>query len=118
MDSASPFAHAPASAEAVIARVRDDLTRECGLAATCPPAGEIERLAQGAVRELWGRPVKIFVHVLALRQAREALGSDRGPSAVPDVERRPALPVPPGRGRDELLLDRRDVLTLSDDVSV
>ena len=118
MDLASPFAQAPASAEAVIARVRDDLTRECGLEATCPPAGEIERLAQGAVRELWGRPVKIFVHVLALRQVREALGSHHAAAAVPDVERRPTRPVPPGPGRDELLLDRRDVLTLSDDVAV
>ncbi len=118
MDSASLFAQAPASAEAVIARVRDELTRECGRAATCPPAGEIERLAQGAVRELWGRPVKIFVHVLALRQAREALGSHHAASVVPHAERRPTLSVPLAPGRDELLLDRRDVLTLSDDVSV
>ena len=118
MDSASLFALAPASAEAIIARVRDDLARECRPAATCPPAGEIERLAEGAVRELWGRPVKIFVHVLALRQAREALGSHHAASVMPDIERRPTLSVPPAPGRDELLLDRRDVLTLSDDVAI
>jgi len=118
VEATSPFAHAPSTPEAVVARIRDDLARECGDAATCPPVGEIERLADRAVRELWERPVKTFVHVLALRQAREALGALRPVPGTTAGGRATTVAGSPGRARDELLLDRRDVLTLSDDVSL
>ncbi len=71
MEAATPFAQMPATPEPVIAQVRRQLAGED------EPAGvssaELDTVADRAVRELWGSRVKIFVPVLALRQARELL---------------------------------------------
>lgn len=84
METASPFAQKSASVETLIARVRDDLSRECDrIGPTCPPLDEIERASDRAVRALWGRPVKQFLHVLALREAREALSGGTALAAAP-----------------------------------
>jgi hypothetical protein len=72
VEATTVFAQTPSTPEAIVARVRDDLARACE-GATCPPAAELERLADAAVRELWESRVKTFVTVLAVRQAREML---------------------------------------------
>lgn len=72
MEATTVFAQTPSTPEAIIARVRDELGRACE-AVTCPPPAELERLADAAVRELWDSRVKVFVTVLAVREAREML---------------------------------------------
>lgn len=69
MDSPNLFAQAPATPEPIIAQVRRQLEAD-GLSMA---GGEIDSVADLAVRELWGSRVKTFVPVLALRQAREML---------------------------------------------
>jgi hypothetical protein len=69
MESANPFAQAPATPEPIIAQVRRQLERD-GLAM---PGGTLDGVVDRAVRELWQSRVKTFVPVLALRQAREML---------------------------------------------
>ena len=72
MDSANPFAQVPTTPEPVIAQVRRQLADEAwsGLVSHGPV---LDRVADRAVRELWGSRIKTFVPVLALRQAREML---------------------------------------------
>lgn len=76
MEASTVFAQTPASPEPIIARVRDELGRVCEVA-TCPSAGELDRLADAAVRGLWDSRVKVFVPVLAVREAREMLVVER-----------------------------------------
>ena len=113
MAAASPFAQMPLGPEPIIARVRTELARDCE-AGRCPPSGELDRLVESTVRQLWSGRVKVFVSVLAVREVREALAGD-GPGAgrsagVRTAARRAARP-----DDDELVIDGRDVLTLSDD---
>jgi hypothetical protein len=72
MDSANPFAQVPTTPEPVIAQVRRQLADEAwsGLVSHGPV---LDRVADLAVRELWGSRIKTFVPALALRQAREML---------------------------------------------
>lgn len=74
MEATTVFAQTPSTPEAIIGRVREELARACAETA-CPPTDELERLADAAVRELWDSRVKTFVTVLAVRQAREMLGT-------------------------------------------
>ena len=72
MDTANPFAQVPATPEPIIAQVRRQLADEAwtGMVSHGPV---LDRVADRAVRELWGSRIKTFVPVLALRQAREIL---------------------------------------------
>ena len=72
MDATNPFAQVPTTPEPIIARVRRQLADEAwtGLVSHGPV---LDRVADHAVRELWGSRIKTFVPVLALRQAREML---------------------------------------------
>ena len=121
METVSVFAATSSTPESVIARVRADVARDCAADVdVCPPFGEIDRLVDEAVRDLWRGPVKTFVHVLAVRQVREAF--DRplpGPRTPSAPARRATAPRDiPVRDPDQLMLDRRDALRSSDDVSV
>jgi hypothetical protein len=70
MDASTSFAHMPLTPEPIIARVRVDLEH---LAARLPEAPEVDhaRLADEAVRGLWDSRVKVFIGVLAFREARD-----------------------------------------------
>ena len=72
MESTNPFAQMPATPEPIIAQVRSQLADDHQLGARVPPE-VLDRLADQAVRELWDRPIKTFVPLLALRHAREIL---------------------------------------------
>src|SRR4029453_13175614 len=72
MERLTPFAQMPTTPEPIIAQVRRQL-REDDRFARQIPRGVLERVADHAVRELWSRPVKTFVPILALRQAQEIL---------------------------------------------
>jgi hypothetical protein len=72
MDSATTFVQIPTTPEPVIAQVRRQLADEAwsGLVSH---GRFLDRVADRAVRELWGSRIKTFVPVLALRQAHEML---------------------------------------------
>ena len=72
METANPFAEVPATPEPIIALVRRQLADEAW-PALVSHGPDLDRVAERAVRELWGGRVKTFVPVLALRQAREML---------------------------------------------
>ena len=123
MDAANPFAQVPTTPEPIIAQVRRQLADEAwpGLVSHGPV---LDRVADRAVRELWGSRIKTFVPVLALRQAREMLReqdvlismhqpqhSYAGESTVAtrpheERQRRDVLAVE----RDVVSIDDRDVL--------
>ena len=125
MDAANPFAQVPSKPEPIIALVRRQLADEASprLVSHGP---DLDRVADRAVRELWGGRVKTFVPVLALRQAREMLREqdlliamdqpERGladePSAAmgprEEGQRRDVIPIP----SDVVSIDDRDVLHL------
>ena len=124
MDAATLFAQMPTTPELIIAQVRRQLDDEAwsGLA---DRAIVLDRLADQAVRDLWGSRVKTFVPVLALREARQILREQEvllttehperqitdEPAATRPVEerrRRDVLPI----GGDSVSVDDRDVLHL------
>src|SRR5215213_7066691 len=72
MERPTPFAQMPTTPEPIIAQVRRQLAEDDRFGRQVP-SGVIDRVADRAVRELWGSPVKTFVPILALRQARELL---------------------------------------------
>lgn len=72
MDAATPFAQMPATPEPIIAQVRRQLATEDEQARMASSV-ELDTIADRVVRELWGSRVKVFVPVLALREARELL---------------------------------------------
>src|ERR687890_715226 len=72
MQRLTPFAQTLTTPEPIIAQVRRQLTEDDRFGRQIP-GGVIERVADRAVRELWGSPVKTFVPILALRQAQEIL---------------------------------------------
>ena len=119
MEAANPFAQVPTTPELVIAQVRRQLADD-GQIGMRVPMGVLDRVANLAVRELWGSRVKTFVPVLALRTAREML---RNPEARVMPERPETQgvgrnqPVAPPRAerplRDVLFIDG-DVLTNND----
>jgi hypothetical protein len=61
--------------EALVARVRRDLERDYPGGA--PPGVDLAAVARSAVADLKGARVKVFLPLLALRAAREALARDR-----------------------------------------
>jgi len=89
MDASSPFAQMPPNPEPIVARVRADLERLAAGFST-PVGLDPARLADETVRQLWDSRVKVFVPVLALREAKERLlASARvtdGAQALPAVE--------------------------------
>src|SRR5262245_8547651 len=78
MESESAFGRVTLTPEAVMARVRSEVKRDCeaGRFDPCPPADAVDRVVNVAVTELWDSRVKIFVSLLALREARERLTHD------------------------------------------
>lgn len=75
MDSRTLFAQPVITPEATIDRVRQDLLAEwSGLG---PSPREISEAAQASVHALWESKIKLFVPVLALRDARSSLGTMR-----------------------------------------
>ena len=125
MERLTPFAQMPTTPEPIIAQVRRQLADD-----VAPDlAGEtmvLDRVAEHAVLELWGSPVKTFVPILALRQAREILRDQdllmttEQPEPHPDTESTAATQhQDEGPGRDGLSIpgnvlphDNRDVLSL------
>ena len=119
MDAANPFAQVPSSPEPIIAQVRRQLADEerTGLVSHGPV---LDRVADSAVRELWGSRIKTFVPVLALRQAREMLRqqdvliSMRQPQRPPvDASMVATLP-PEERQRSDVLAIDGDVVSIDD----
>jgi hypothetical protein len=122
MEAVNPFAQMPTTPEPIIAQVRRTLAVDCA-AVSCAAGADLDRVAEAAVRRLWDGQVKVFVPVLALREAREVLGVHETQLAAPEpepavvarsVRRRPRLNVLRLDG-DVLASDERDVLTLDDD---
>lgn len=72
MELVTPFAQTPSTPEPIIAQVRRQLADDDQVGARVP-TGVLDRVADRAVRELWDSPVRTFVPILALRQAREVL---------------------------------------------
>jgi hypothetical protein len=72
MERLTPFAQMPTTPEPIIAQVRRQLAED-NCFGRLVPGGVLDRVADRAVRELWGSPVKTFVPILALRQAQEIL---------------------------------------------
>lgn len=72
MENLTPFAQVPPTPEPVIAQVLRQLTEDARRIDKFPIT-TLERVADHAVRDLWGGRIKTFVPLLALRQARETL---------------------------------------------
>jgi len=89
IEAANPFAQAPTTPEPIIAQVRRQLADDAwpGLAVQ---STVLDRVADRAVRDLWESPVKTFVPVLALRQAREVLREQWVAIEAEQAELRPA----------------------------
>ena len=125
MDAGNPFAQVPATPEPVIAQVRRQLADE-SWSELISHGPVLDRLADRAVRELWGSRIKTFVPVLALRQAREMLRqqdvliSMHQPQRFHADESMAATRPPKERQRRDVLpldgdvvsIDDRDVLRL------
>ena len=65
------------SLEAVISRVRYEVTRDCevGRFDPCPPAETVDRVVAVVVSEFWESRVQTFVSLLALRAVRVELSA-------------------------------------------
>ena len=119
MDAANPFAQVPSTPEPIIAQVRRQLANEGwpGLVSYGPA---LDRVADRAVRELWGSRIKTFVPVLALRQARDMLRqqdvliSTQKPSFPRTDESMPAQHPSMDRQRRDVLPIDGDVVTIDD----
>jgi len=115
MPRLTPFAQMPTTPEPIIAQVRRQLAEDDRFGRQVPSA-DIDRVADRAVRDLWGSPVKTFVPILALRQAREILGEQdmvilAPRTAVRHVENAWTA----DRSRDEQPLHGHDVLSIEKD---
>ncbi len=113
MDSANPFAQVPTTPEPVIAQVRRQLADEAwsGLVSHGPV---LDRVADRAVRDLWGSRIKTFVPLLALRQAREMLRQQDALIAMYQP-RRPRADVSTAAPRPLQTRQRRDVVAIDGD---
>ena len=119
MERLTPFAQMPTTPEPIIAQVRRQLGNDV------PSGRRIEatvlaHLAEQAVRDLWASPIKTFVPVLALRQARELLRDHDLLITVDHAEDRtvptsPALPSEADRTRRDVLAIPGDVLPLGEE---
>ncbi|MGH2617871.1 MAG: three-helix bundle dimerization domain-containing protein, partial [Thermomicrobiales bacterium] len=67
-----PFAPRPTTPEAIIVQVRAQLAADAA-GGPALQAADLDQIAETAVRQLWGGRVTVFVPILALRAAREAL---------------------------------------------
>jgi hypothetical protein len=80
------------------------------------PSGVIDRVADRAVRELWGSRVKTFVPILALRQAQEILREQDVVISAPRTQVRHVESAwTAGRSRVEQPLQVHDALSIEDD---
>lgn len=104
MESVTLFAQPTATQETVIDRVRRDLLAEGTGRDT--PAPVLAEAAETSVRALWDSRVKLFVPVLALRDARSKLGSQAVPPERATANRSAPVTVTTGQA---------DVLDLTDD---
>jgi hypothetical protein len=77
MPETTPFAEPAPPPDAAVAQVRQSLAAHLGPDANAPA---VEAAAREAVAELWDRPVRAFVPVLAARAARDRLT----PASAPD----------------------------------
>jgi len=113
MDAANPFAQVPTTPEPIIAQVRRQLADEAwpGMVSHGPV---LDRVADRAVRELWGSRIKTFVPVLALRQAREMLREQDLLVSMYQPRRSHADESTAGRPLEER--QRRDVFPVDADV--
>ena len=114
MDAANPFAQVPATPEPIIAQVRRQLADEAwpGLVNHGPV---LDRVADRAVRELWGSRIKTYVPVLALRQAREMLRQQDVLISMHQPQRSLA-DEPVATTRPLGARQRRDVLAIEGDI--
>jgi hypothetical protein len=119
MGPVTPFAQMPATPEPIIAQVRRQLGDDPVLDTPLEPS-LLDHVAERAVRELWESRVKIFVPVLALRQAR-ALLHDQGIGIAADRRQVSGMgstvtaePRPAERPRQDVLNLDADVLRLDD----
>jgi hypothetical protein len=87
IEAANPFAQMPTTLESIITQVRRQLADDASRVMTVEPT-VLDQVAERAVRELWESRIKIFVPVLALRQAREILRDQESMISVPCPERR------------------------------
>ena len=113
MEALTPFAQTSNTPEPIIAQVRRQLADDA------PPGGALEThlldsVAERAVRELWSSRVKIFVPVLALRQAREVLREQD--QQIPRALREISASDEPTTRSPQVERPRRDALALQDDV--
>ena len=112
MESLTPFAQMPSTPEPIIAQVRRQLADDDWVRARVPTS-VLDRVADQAVRELWSSPVKTFVPVLALRQAREVLREQDLLIRVEHPEMGAAYAATAVLPPDER--PQRDVLAIQDD---
>lgn len=118
MPLVTPFAEMPTTPEPIIAQVRRQLVDDAHEAMRVQ-ADVLDRVADRAVRELWGSRVKTFVPVLALRTARELLREQDRLLTAEHPEPRPAVEATAMRllteraPRDRFPIDG-DVLALDD----
>ena len=83
MESANPFAQMPATPEPIIAQLRRQLGEDDNAIRLSPAA--LDHLADRVVRDLWDSPIKTFVPVLALRDAREVLHAQQAAAPGPEA---------------------------------
>jgi len=115
MESSSLFAQMPPMPEQIIARLLLELKHD--VEESAPPAEiDLARLADTAVRELWGSSVKVFVPVLALRRAREVLRAADPPAARPDPIASMSSPAEPATGGEHGRID--DEFLIDDDILI
>jgi hypothetical protein len=78
MESDNAFGRVTLTPEAVMARVRNEVRRDCGTGRfdPCLPADAVDRVVSVAVNEIWKSRVKTFVSLLALRGVRGRLARD------------------------------------------
>ena len=78
METENAFGEVTLTPEAVIARVRNEVKRDCevGRFDPCPPTDAVDRVVTIAVNDLWQGRVKTFVSLLALRAVREELAGN------------------------------------------
>src|SRR3712207_915752 len=113
MPLVTPFAQMPVTPEPIIAQVRRQLVDDAHDARSVQ-ADVIDRVADRAVRELWGSRVKTFVPVLALRTAREMLDEQ---DRLMTAERPPLRPRAEATAmRDDAERTPRDLLPIGGDV--
>jgi len=113
MQRLTPFAQTPTTPEPIIAQVRRQLAEDDRFGRQIP-GGVIDRVADRAVRELWGSPVKTFVPILALRQAQEILCEQDVVISAPRAAVR-HIESAPTAGRSRIEPPRHDALSIEND---